>query len=88
MGIHRAIWADREDAFVFAADRPLTCVSYLAGECPEAFVEPTATAQPLPEMPLFLTADLFVTVPLEAVYQQAWEALPDYWCQVVSATAS
>ncbi|MBM4071621.1 MAG: DUF4058 family protein [Planctomycetes bacterium] len=84
LGIHRAIWADREDTFVFAADRPLTCVSYLAGECPEAFVEPTAVGDALPTMPLFLTPDQFVSVPLEAAYQPAWDALPAYWRQVVA----
>lgn len=87
-GIHRAIWADREDTFVFDGDRPLTCVSYLAGECPEAFVEPTAVGQMLPEMPLFLTTDLYVPVPLETAYQSAWDALPEYWRNVVAGADS
>ena len=84
-GIHRAIWDDREDDFVFAADRPLTCVAYIGGPSPEAFIEPVVVGCPLPEMPLFLTPEVYVPVPLEATYLSAWGAVPAYWRDVLTA---
>ena len=84
-GIHRAIWQDREDEFVFSAEKPLTCVSYIGDPIPEAFVEPLALGDPLPEMPLFLTPEVYVPVALEGTYQAAWQELPAYWQGVVSA---
>jgi hypothetical protein len=36
-------------------------------------------------MPLFLTADTYVPVPLEATYQAAWDGLPAYWRDVLTA---
>jgi len=42
----------------------------------------------LPEMPLFLSADVYVPVPLEATYQTAWKGLPAYWREVLASTSS
>jgi hypothetical protein len=86
-GIHRAIWGEfsEDDDFVFSADRPFTLAAYSAGPCPEAFVEPTAVGASLSEMPLFLTPDYYVPVPLEKTYQTAWEAVPLYWREVLTA---
>jgi hypothetical protein len=39
-------------------------------------VEPVAVGDPLPDMPVFLTASQYVPCPLEATYQTAWEQLP------------
>lgn len=83
-GIHRLLWDDRSDGVVFDANKPLTCVAYLADEMPEAFVEPLAIGDALPEMPLFLTDDVYVPVPLETTYQSAWNELPAYWRDVVT----
>ena len=41
-----------------------------------AYVEPVAVGDPLPDMPVFLTADRYVLCPLEATYQTAWEQFP------------
>jgi hypothetical protein len=35
-------------------------------------------------MPLFLTPEFYVNVPLEATYQAAWEAVPVFWRDVLS----
>ena len=43
--------------------------------CPSG--EPVAVGDALPDMPLFLTNDLHVTVPLESTYQTAWDASPE-----------
>ena len=39
----------------------------------------------LPDMPLFLTPDVYVPVPLEATYQSAWDGMPAYWRDVLTA---
>jgi hypothetical protein len=37
-------------------------------------------------MPLFLTPDVYVDVPLEPTYQAAWEGMPAYWRDVLAAS--
>jgi len=83
-GIHRAIWEDRDDLFRFSKKHPLTAVAYLAAEFPEAFVEPLRVGKALVDMPLFLTLEQYVRVPLDATYQAAWDAVPEYWREVVA----
>jgi hypothetical protein len=79
-GIHPLVWdADDDTTFCYDAAKPLTCVSYVAGPIPEAFVEPVAVGDPLPNMPLFLTPYEYAPVPLEATYQAAFEGVPDFW---------
>ena len=86
-GIHKAIWDELagDRGFALPADAPLTLASYRAGLRPEAFVEPTAVGTPLINMPVFLTPELYVPLPLEATYQAAWDAVPAYWRAVVEA---
>jgi hypothetical protein len=85
-GVHLAIWQElvgEAEGFAPPPDAPLTLVSYRAGPGPEAYVEPTAVGTPLIDMPIFLTRDTYVPVPLEATYQAAWEAVPAYWQNVI-----
>jgi hypothetical protein len=85
-GIHQAVWgSDSESAFVLPDEKPLTCASYVGGTSAEAFVEPMAIGDPLPEMPLFLTPDVYIPVPLETTYQLAWEGLPTVWRSALSS---
>lgn len=87
-GIHGAVWGDDcGDDFALSDAKPLTCVAYVGGAGAEAFIELIAVGDCLPEMPLFLTPDVYVSVPLEATYQSAWEGMPTYWRGVLS-TAS
>jgi hypothetical protein len=86
-GIHRAVWdEDCGPDFALPADKPLTCVAYVGGASAEAFLEPVAVGDVLPEMPLFLTSDVYVSVPLEATYRSAWEGMPAYWRDVLATT--
>jgi Protein of unknown function (DUF4058) len=86
-GIHRAVWGDDcgED-YTLTGDKPLTCVSYVGGAGAEAFIEPVAVGDSLPQMPLFLTPAVYVEVPLETTYQKAWNYLPGYWRDVLTGT--
>lgn len=83
-GIHKAIWDEFMDSdFALPANQPLTLASYVNGYCPEVFIEPTAVGTTLTDMPLFLTQQEYVPVPLEATYQMAWNACPQMMRQAV-----
>jgi hypothetical protein len=85
-GIHRAIWGkDGDGDFALPDDKPLTCVSYVGYPSVEVFLDPVAVGDSLPDMPLFLTRQVYVPVPLEATYSAAWEGMPDFWRKVLTA---
>jgi hypothetical protein len=76
-GIHKAIWDElEEEELELPADKPLTLASYDAGPDYVAYVEFAGVGDALPEMPLFLKPGEYVLVPLDAVYQRAWNAFP------------
>lgn len=76
-GVHKAIWDELiEEDFRLPADRPLTVVSYLAAAERRAYAENLAVGDMLPEMPIFLTHELYVPAPLEKTYQTAWGMFP------------
>lgn len=86
-GIHHAIWKNfGEERFAAPPGRLLAMASYVAAPCPEAFVQPAAVGEPLPEMPLFLATDWYVPVPLDATYQSAWQAVPSIWRAALSGS--
>src|SRR5947209_4675754 len=73
-GIHGVLLSEigTED-YVLRSERPLTAVSYIGGAVVDAFVTHFAVGESLPQMPLFLTRENYVRVPLEATYMAAWE---------------
>ncbi len=84
-GIHRAIWGEgREGDFALPSDKPLTCVSYVGYPGAEVFLEPVSVGDQLPKMPLFLSTEVYVLVPLEKTYQSAWKRVPAIWQDVLS----
>jgi hypothetical protein len=86
-GIHPLIWGEDEDGlFHFSAARPLTCASYIADTGAEAFVEPVAFGDVLPNLPLFLTWGEYVPVSLEATYQAAIAEVPEFWREALTTT--
>jgi hypothetical protein len=87
-GMHGAIWEIVGGrGFVLPEHRRLLLAAYMAGRLPEAFVEPMAVGQPLPEMPLFLAAGWYVNVPLESTYMTAYAGLPTVVREVVEGRA-
>jgi len=48
------------------------------------FVQPVAVGQALPDMPLFLTPDVYIYVPLESTYRAAWADVPSFWQDVLT----
>jgi len=76
-GLHKAIWDEIVDeAFALPEGKDRILVSYKTGGERAADIEPVAVGDTLPDMPLFLTNDLHVMVPLEPTYQATWEASP------------
>ncbi len=78
---------DSED-YVQSADKPLLLVAYVASSIPEAYLEPIAVGDVLPDMPLFLQSRCHISVPLESTYQAAYRGMPVYWRGVVEGARS
>lgn len=86
-GIHAAIWGEIcDDSFALPPGEPLTLVAYAAGTPKKAYIEPTAVGRELIDMPLFLTSDLYVNVPLEATYRAAYRGVPRRWRDVLETS--
>jgi len=83
-GIHGEIWKVLDkDTFRLSPAEPLLQAAYSAGPTKTAYVEPTAVGQKLIDMPLFLTAERYVPVPLQATYDRAYAGLPQRWKRVL-----
>ncbi len=79
-GIHGAIWMEIDETpFEVPPDRPLTFVAHSAGLPPTAYVQPMRVGEVLGEMPLFLTPERYVELPLETTYAAAWRGMPQRW---------
>jgi hypothetical protein len=76
-GIHGAILGEiGTEEYVLPNQCLLSAVAYRAGTLVEAFVAHFAVGEPIPPMPLFLTSENYVDVPLEASYMAAWQDVP------------
>lgn len=83
-GIHGAVWGELcDEAYTAPNDKPLTLAAYSAGLRVTAFIEPVAVGDSLPDMPLFLTRDSYIQVPLEATYEAAYGTVPARWRTVL-----
>ena len=83
-GLHGALWSRLgEDEFLQPPEKPLTLAAYEARLLPIAYVEPIAVGLELPDMPLFLSTDGYINVPLEATYRAAYEGVPERWRRVI-----
>ncbi len=83
-GIHAVIWsAISDESFEMPRGEPLTLVAYSAGPRKIAYIEPTAVGRELIDMPLFLTPEGYVNVPLEATYRAAYRGVPRKWREVL-----
>jgi hypothetical protein len=78
-GIHGALWERLFGDAVPTPEKPLTLVAYAAGRVPTAYVEPLAVGDELPDMPLFLTSEQYINVPLESTYRAAYAGVPRYY---------
>jgi len=60
-----------------------TLVSYALGQERVAYIEPVGLGDVLPAMPLFLTHEYNIRVPLEPTYQATWQSSPEEFREVV-----
>lgn len=86
-GLHGAIWEQFNRPYVPPADKPLTAAAYVAAQAVTCYAEPLAVADPLPDLPLFLTPARYVNVPLEATYLAAYADVPQRWKDVIEGRA-
>jgi hypothetical protein len=83
-GIHKAIWDEIvEEDFTFPPGQDRILVSYETGPERVAYIETVGVGDILPDMPLILTDNVHVMIPLEATYRVAWEASPEEYRRVV-----
>ncbi|MFL5338874.1 MAG: hypothetical protein ACJ8F7_01805 [Gemmataceae bacterium] len=73
------------EELLLGTDRPPAAVAYIAGSDTEGFAELLVVGAPVPEMPLFLTKDHSIQVPLEATYMAAWEDVPSQYQEALLA---
>jgi hypothetical protein len=85
-GIPSAIWERVTGNPFTRVNKPLAFASYAPGQQPTVYIEPVGIGDTLPNMPLFLSAERYVSVPLEATYVAAWQAFPEYWRNVITGT--
>ena len=79
-GIHGAIWEELTgESYEPPAGKDRTLVAYTGGRVGKGYVEPIATGQALTPMPLFLTVERYINVPLESTYAAAYRGLPGFW---------
>ena len=86
-GIHGMLWSRLGGRYDPPPDKPLTLASYAAAGTVTCYVEPTSVGTALIDMPLFLTPERYVNVPLEQTYQAAYENVPSRWKRVIEAPA-
>ena len=85
-GIHDTIWRELGgDEPEWTKEKPLTLAAYRAAPGLKAFVQPVKIGDALPDMPLFLTAEIYVPVPLETTYLSAYRGVPQRWKAVLEA---
>lgn len=87
-GIHGVLLNEiGTEEYVLGNERPLTVAAYIGGAVVDAFVAHFAVGEPIPQMPLFLTRENYVGVPLEASYLAAWEDVPPQYQEVLLAAS-
>jgi hypothetical protein len=86
-GIHgillNEIGTEETEEYVLDGERPLTAAAYIGGAVVEAFVVHFAVGEAIPPMPLFLTRENYVYVPLDAAYMAAWEDVPPQYQEIL-----
>ncbi len=86
-GIHAVIWEQVQGiAHGVTEDQPFGVSAYCAGASATGFFEPVGLGEQLPSMPLFLTDDFYVKIPLEQTYMSTWSRVPKRWRDVIEAT--
>ncbi len=57
------------------------------GSLREAFIEPVAVGQEMPDMPIFLDPAWYINVPLASAYESAWRGVPKPFQQLLDSSS-
>ena len=76
---------DKSAEYALGGERPVAIAAYTGKSVVRVFVTCVAVGEPIPEMPLFLTRENYVRVPLEATYMAAWADVPPQYQAVLLA---
>jgi hypothetical protein len=79
-GLHTLIWDELAGGEVdeLSPEKPMSLVSYqITADDRTARIEHRGFGEALPDMPIYLTANEFVMVPLEATYLETWRSCPE-----------
>lgn len=83
-GVHGSVWGEYTgEVFELPPDADRTLVSYDCGRTRTAHVEPIAVGQTLRNMPLYLSREGYIDVPLEATYMAAFEGVPRFYRDIL-----
>jgi len=82
-GVHVEFWGAGPTV---TAEEPLSLAAYSADSVPKAYFEPVRVGATLRNMPLFLTAERYVNLPVESSYMGAWRGVPARWKRIIEAT--
>jgi hypothetical protein len=72
-----------DEPYDLPADEPLKLAAFAAGSPVEIYLEHVGVGAALPDMPLFIRPDRYVSVPLEPTYQAAYAGIPAFWRDVL-----
>jgi hypothetical protein len=86
-GMHGAIWEHLKGSYLPPVDKPLTLAAYVAAGAVTCYVEPTTVGDKLIPMPLFLSRETYINVPLEKTYLQAYDKMPNKWKRILESGA-
>jgi hypothetical protein len=83
-GLHVALWDELTGKICdLPGGKNLTLAAYAAGPPTTAYVQPIAVGEALPDMPLFLTTEQYINVPLERTYLGAYEGVPRFYRDIL-----
>jgi hypothetical protein len=87
-GVHAALLNEISTKdYTLGEQRRLTAAAYVGGTDVDCFVDHFAVGEPVPRMPLFLTRENYLYVPLEAAYLAAWDDVPPQYQAILTAPA-
>jgi hypothetical protein len=79
IGLGGAIWtAVNGNDYPFTADKPLAADGFQAGRVVELYANALAVGDELPEVPLFLSEEIYIDLPLASTYAEVFASIaPD-----------
>ena len=82
-GLHAELLRRMETSYEPPPDKPLCAAGYRSGPVKRAYAQPFAVGDPLPTVPLFLTPDRYVDLPLCPSYAAAKPVIGYWWEEVL-----